>query len=265
MATRSTRTPAQKADLAYKAMRRAIMEQALTPGTKLPEDQLGEQFGVSRTLIRTVLGRLAAEALVQIGNKRTATVAQPSLEEARAVFEVRRCLEAQAVRMLIERWQPSMGATLEGHLREEQQAAQAGAKPVSIRLAGEFHTRLAQMTGNPLLERYMAEVVTRCSLILAAFGRPHSPDCGCTEHQQLIAAFRARDAELAVQLMHEHLHGIERRALLPDAVHASAGLTDVLSRYSAELTASDAALALHPSKKIPSPVAFQPTTKRSSS
>jgi DNA-binding GntR family transcriptional regulator len=265
MATRNARTPAQKADLAYASIRRAIMEQALPPGTRLPEDQLGVQFGVSRTLIRAVLGRLSAEALVQIGNKRTATVAQPSLEEARAVFEVRRCLEAQAVSMVIERWQPDMGATLEGHLREEQQAARVGAKSVSIRLAGEFHTRLARMTGNPLLERYLAEVVTRCSLILAMYGRPHSTECACAEHQQLIEAFRARDTVRAVQLMQEHLHGIERRALLPDVELASAGLTHVLSRYAAELAASDITLPLKSAKRVPSPVPHLNVTKRSSS
>jgi DNA-binding transcriptional MocR family regulator len=69
-------TPAGKAELAYQAIRRAIIEQALGPGTQLPEDQLGAQFGVSRTRVRTVLGRLASEALVDIGNKRSALIAE---------------------------------------------------------------------------------------------------------------------------------------------------------------------------------------------
>src|SRR3989344_5409667 len=81
----------QKADVAYLALRQAIMEQALTPGTKLPEDPLAEQFQISRTLVRAALARLASEGLIEMGNKRTATVAQPSLDEARAVVEVRRC------------------------------------------------------------------------------------------------------------------------------------------------------------------------------
>lgn len=239
-------TPAKKAELAYKSIRRAIVEHALAPGTKLPEDQLGLQFGVSRTLIRAVLSRLASEALVDIGNKRTATVAQPSLDEARAVFEMRRALEAEAVRMVMARWQPAMGATLEGHVRQEQQAARDGKVPVSIRLAGEFHTRLAQMTGNPLMERYLSEVVTRCSLILAVYGRPHSSDCACTEHHQLIEAFRKGDTERAVQLMAEHLSGIEKRALLPDLAPAGQELAHVLSRYSDELAPAEPGIATQP-------------------
>lgn len=256
-------TPAKKSELAYKAIRRAIIEQALLPGTKLPEDQLGLQFGVSRTLIRTVLSRLANEALVDIGNKRTATVAQPSLEEARAVFEMRRVLEAEAVRMMLARWQPTMGATLEGHVRQEEQAARAGNVPVSIRLAGEFHTWLGQMSGNPLMERYLSEVVTRCSLILSVYGRPHSSDCACTEHKALIEAFRQQDTELAVRLMGEHLHSIQKRALLPELTRDGNELTQVLSRYIQDLGAPDVSIALKPTAKKVSPRPPS-STKRSS-
>ncbi|MEO5794613.1 MAG: GntR family transcriptional regulator [Rhodoferax sp.] len=244
-------TPSQKAEVAYQAVRRAIIEQALAPATKLPEDQLCTQFGVSRTLIRGVLSRLAAEGLVDIGNKRTATVAQPTREEARAVFEVRRCLEAEAVNLVVARWQPAMGAALEGHVREEEQAARAGRLPASARLAGEFHTLLAQMSGNPLLERYLAEVVTRCSLILAVHGRPHVSDCACTEHHGLIAALRQRDAPQAVRLMGEHLSSIERRAMLTDEGGSSDDLSSVLSRYAGEVGAPTAAIPLETAGKAP--------------
>jgi hypothetical protein len=130
------------------------------------------------------------------------------------------------------------------------------------------------MTGNPILERYMAEVVTRCSLILSLFGRPHSTDCACSEHQELIEAFRQRDTKRAVTLMSEHLHGIERRALLPDVVAGSAGLVDVLTRYAASVTIEDTAVALSTVKKSkstpakssrpPAPSFSHPSTKRSS-
>ena len=86
-----------RADVAYQALRQAIIEQALLPGTKLPEDQIGAHFGMSRTLVRATLARLQAEGLVDAKPKRTVTVAQPTLEEAREVFEIRRALEREAV------------------------------------------------------------------------------------------------------------------------------------------------------------------------
>lgn len=220
-----------KADVAYLALRQAIMEHALTPGTKLPEDPLAEQFDISRTLVRTALARLASEGLIEIGNKRTATVAQPSLDEARAVFEVRRCLEAEVVRLACERWQSAWRAPLEAHVRQEQAAAKAGQANVSIRLAGEFHIQLAQLTGNPLLARYLSEVATRCSLILAVYGRPHSSDCAITEHFALIDAMAQGDSSQAMRLMAEHLEGIEERALIPRTVRVERDLGSVLAQY----------------------------------
>ncbi|HZE92822.1 MAG TPA: GntR family transcriptional regulator [Rhizobacter sp.] len=228
-------TPLSKADLAYLAIKQAIIEQSLTPGTKLPEDMLGGHFGVSRTLIRAALARLAAEGLVETRLKRTATVAQPSLREAKSVFEVRRCLEEEVVRLVIERWQPAMGAALEGHVRQEEQAAQRKQAQVSIRLAGEFHIKLAQMTGNQLLERYVSEVASRCSLILAVYGRPHSSECAISEHRQLIEALRKGDVKLATRLMSSHLGGVESRALIDDVAKDEADLGSILGRYSAEL------------------------------
>ena len=160
-----------RADTAYQALRQCIIEQALPPGTRLPEDVIGSQFGMSRTLARATLARLQLEGLVEAGRKRTATVARPSLEEAKEDFEVRRALEREVIRLVVARWKPEFGAVLEGHVREEEQAKVRGDARVSIRLAGEFHIRLAEMSGNRLLQRYLSEVVSRCSLILALYGR----------------------------------------------------------------------------------------------
>lgn len=221
----------KKADSAYLALRRAIVEHALPSGTKLPEDKLAEQFGVSRTLVRAALARLAADGLVEIGNKRTATVARPSLEEARAVFEVRRCLEAEVVRLVILKWKPAMGAALEAHVREERAAAANDQPTASIRLAGEFHVKLADMAGNPILRRYLDEVATRCSLILAVYGRPHSSECAINEHRDLIKALREGDVDRAVALMTNHLQGIESRALLPALDDGEDQLARMLAPY----------------------------------
>ena len=87
------RTPVLRAESVYRALRRAIIEQALKPGMKLPEDSIGEQLGVSRTLVREAFGRLAVEGLVELKPNKGASVAYPTLEEARDVFEVRRGLE----------------------------------------------------------------------------------------------------------------------------------------------------------------------------
>src|SRR4051812_4827929 len=58
---KTTQTPAtDRATVIYTALWHAIIEQALQPGAKLPEDAIGEKFGASRTIVRAALGRLAA-------------------------------------------------------------------------------------------------------------------------------------------------------------------------------------------------------------
>ena len=229
------RKRSNRVDLACQALRQAIIEQALPPGTKLPEDELGIRFGMSRTLVREALAQLQSEGLVDAPPRRTAITAKPTLDQAREIFEIRKILEREVVRLVIGRWRPQFGAELEGHVRAEEAARQAGDARVSIRLAGEFHTRLGEMTGNTLLRRYLSEVVSRCSLILALYGRPHSADCAINEHREIVAALRAADAEAAIRIMDHHLGGVEQRALLDQGRDVGFDLGAVLSRYAGNL------------------------------
>ncbi|KRE03288.1 GntR family transcriptional regulator [Bosea sp. Root670] len=222
------RTPVLRAESVYRALRRAIIEQALKPGMKLPEDSIGEQLGVSRTLVREAFGRLAVEGLVELKPNRGASVAYPTLEEARDVFEVRRGLERLVAESLAGRITPSQVAELEAHVRQEEKAHEQDG-PESIRLSGEFHIKLAKMTGNALLLRYVQEASSRCSLILAIYGRPHSTECAVSEHRQLIDALRAGDAARAADLMDHHLRAVVTRALLTPRIERD--IRDVLAPY----------------------------------
>jgi DNA-binding GntR family transcriptional regulator len=233
-----------RADVAYQALRRAIIEQALAPGAKLPEHQIGIHFCMSRTLVRATFGRLQSEGLVDCRARRTVTVARPSIDEAREIFEVRKALEREAVALIIRRWNPEYGGKLEGHVREENAAKERRDDKLSIRLAGEFHIKLAAMSGNCVLERYLGELVSRCSLILALYGRPHSSECAVSEHSEIIAALRRGDAGQAVQLMDERVGSVEQRALLAGAPDGCPSLGAVLSQYATSTEARKSAAPL---------------------
>ena len=217
-----------RSDTVYRSLRRAIIEQALTPTTRLPEDTIGEQFGVSRTIVRQALGRLQAEGLVEVLPNRGAFVARPTLEEARDTFEIRHCLEREVIRKLVARISVIGLENLEAHVQQEERARGRDG-PRSIRLAGEFHVILAQFTGNRLLARYVSEVVSRCSLILAIYARSHSSQCAVDEHRRIIQALRDGDAEAAMAIMDEHLGAVEGRAELTEV--SNRDLSAVLHRY----------------------------------
>ena len=71
-----------------------IINSELKPGTKVPEKQLCEQFGVSRTPLREALKVLASDGLVRLEPNRGAWVTQVTVEEVEEVFPVLGALEA---------------------------------------------------------------------------------------------------------------------------------------------------------------------------
>ena len=214
----------------YGSLRQAIIEQALKPGVKLPEDSIGETFGVSRTTVRNALVRLDAEGLVDLQPNRGASVAVPTIEEAHDIFEMRQCLEREVIQRLSGMNPRPIVKALKAHLAEERKYLDVDTTR-SIRLAGEFHILLAELTGSRILANYVNEIVSRCSLILARFAQAHSAKCGLDEHTAIIKAIQAGDADRAIGLMQHHLHGVQDRALLnPDDAEKD-NVSDILSRY----------------------------------
>jgi DNA-binding GntR family transcriptional regulator len=218
----------------YKALWHAIIEQALRPGTKLPEDAIGEKFGASRTIVRAALGRLAGEGLVELRRNRGAAVATPSWNEARDIFDVRLGLERLVVTRLAGGLTREQIKSLKNHVDAEEQARGTN-EPLSIRLATAFHIKLAEMTGNPVLARYVSEVASRCGLILALYSRPHSSECAVSEHRAIIAALAAGDSTRATSLMDQHLDAVADRALIVARPPKERDIKDILSPYAAEI------------------------------
>jgi DNA-binding GntR family transcriptional regulator len=229
VAGRARPSPPGRSSAVYEGLRRAIIEQALLPGDKLPEDTIGETFGVSRTLVRNALTRLASEGLVEQQRNKGAAVARPSIASAADIFEVRRQLEDLVVQRLAGELTAAQVTALRDHVERER--AVQGDGPESVRLAGEFHILLAEMTGNALLARYVSETASHCSLILALYGRPHSSECAVSEHVQLIEALTLGRTDDARHLMAHHIGAVQERALIKPAPGSVKTLRNVLDGY----------------------------------
>ncbi len=145
------------------ALRRAIIERALLPGDRLPEDTLGERFGASRTIARAALLQLSAEGLVELRRNRIAVVAAPSFQDARDIFDIRIALD---VRWFASR-RHADGCAGAGTEAIGRGGARCPPRPGrdAIRLATEFHVRLAEMTGKPILIRYVTEICYRAGCL----------------------------------------------------------------------------------------------------
>jgi DNA-binding GntR family transcriptional regulator len=90
-------------DQVYAVLRRRILDGDLGRGTRLRQEALAEELGVSRTPLREALRRLAAEGFVTFHPNRGAEVADMSADDVRAAYEARLVLEPGAARLAATR------------------------------------------------------------------------------------------------------------------------------------------------------------------
>ena len=188
---------------------RAIALHRLQPGTKLAEQKLADHFGVSRTLVRHALFQLSQNRLITLEPARGAFVAAPSATEARQVFAVRRMLEAEMTRAFIREVTPARIKALRDHVAQEKKALASDNAHERVELLGDFHVRMAELTGNDVLARMLGELISRCSLITLMYQSASAAQHSADEHSAIVAALAARDETTAVRLMTEHLLHVE--------------------------------------------------------
>ncbi|HZE91585.1 MAG TPA: GntR family transcriptional regulator [Rhizobacter sp.] len=196
----------------------AIVERRLMPGTKLAEQKIADIFKVSRTIVRQALHQLSRDKLVTLEPARGAKVAQPSMEEARQVFEVRRMLETAMIKRAAAELTPQHIAELRAHLRDEQAAVQRTDVSGRNQLLADFHVVLARMLGNDALAEILQDLVSRCSLISLMYPSAHSAEHSFDEHVGLVDALEKHDARAAARLMQAHLNNVERNLRLDPRV-----------------------------------------------
>lgn len=191
------------------ALTRAIVENKLLPGTKLAEQKLADHFGVSRTLVRQALFQLSQNHLVTLEPARGAFVSTPSVEEARQVFAVRKMLEAEMTRSFAHSVTPRQLKALREHVRQEAAAVARADVSSRTELLGDFHVRMAELMGNEVLAQLLGDLISRCALITLMYQSASAAVHSHKEHEAIVRALAAKDAELAVQLMLEHLEHVE--------------------------------------------------------
>jgi len=191
------------------ALTRAIVEHRLLPGAKLAEQKLASHFGVSRTLIRQALFQLSQNKLIRMEPARGAFVAAPSVQEAQQVFSVRRMIEAEMVRAFLQEVTPTKIKALRAHIQQERKAVSQEDVPGRTELLGDFHVRMAELMGNQVLAQILGELISRCALITLMYQSAHAAQHSADEHAAIVQAMAARDENLAVALMAEHLQHVE--------------------------------------------------------
>ena len=99
-------------------------------------------------------------------------------------------------------------------LPQEKAAVERGDASARVELLGDFHVRMAELSGNEVLAQILRDLVSRSSLITLMYQRAGAAAHSQEEHVELVKAIAARDEERAVRLMEEHLRHVEENLAL---------------------------------------------------
>ncbi|MGW2838407.1 GntR family transcriptional regulator [Streptomyces sp. NPDC001493] len=199
----------QAKQLALSRLRQAILRGEMAPAQRLVENELAEQFGVTRASIRAALIDLAAEGLVERIRNRGSRVRVVTVEEAVAITECRMALEGLCA--------AKAAVLATGAQREELTAlGEAMAKAVAegdpltySELNHQLHTCVREFSGQrtavELLERLNGQLV-RHQFQLAL--RPGRPQQSLNEHLAVIEAIVAGEPQAAEEAVRAHLSSV---------------------------------------------------------
>jgi len=198
-------SPGSVVEVAYRRIRTLIEDGELGPSTRLRQGDLADALAISRTSVREALHRLTADELVEFKANRGFFVASFRLNAVLERLELRRILEPGFVRLATER-------ATEDDLRvlEEIVSAQftASTSRVAHDTSREFHIQLARTTRNEqfvrVLEGLWSLDIGR-QLLARRSTKPGWQEEDAKEHEEILAAVLARQADRAGELMDRHI------------------------------------------------------------
>ncbi|MCZ8368909.1 MAG: GntR family transcriptional regulator [Porphyrobacter sp.] len=195
-------------DQAYAKIRAYLLSGEVRAGEQLTEEQLSQITGVSRTPVREAVRRLEDELLLVRSDTKRLFVADWSRDDIEEMFTLRQMLECHAAERAAQRLTREQVGALESVNRSLKAAIDQSPPDVSRFLEANrtFHEVIIDAAHSPRLAQLLAKLVEAPVVLRTA--RTYSPEDlrqSARDHDELVAAFAARDADWARAVMGSHL------------------------------------------------------------
>jgi DNA-binding GntR family transcriptional regulator len=185
----------------YRVLLDSISDGSLAPGTRLTQEEIAEQFAVSRSPVLQALRLLKKDGLVQDAPGRGLLVAPLDIEWIGMLYEVRGALDALAARLAAQR-DGKIDATLIAHGRRASKGKDVKAM-IDADIA--FHSAIYRASGNPLIgESAHLHWVHLRRVMGAVLQSSKQRDSIWDEHAAIAEAIAVGDAKRAVELVELH-------------------------------------------------------------
>lgn len=193
--------------MVYDLLRDEILDLDLPPGSPIDEVQLAERFGMSRTPIREALVRLSGEGLVSTLPNRSTMVSNIDFLNLPPYFDALVLMYRVTTRLAAEQHQGGDLDAIRTHQARFTQAVERGDALAMIATNAAFHSAIAEAGRNPYFEALFRRLLDEGCRILRIYYRSYQdrlPQRFVDEHEELIEAIAARDADRADRLAKAH-------------------------------------------------------------
>jgi len=191
---------------AYEQIKDAILAGVLRPLERITEEGVADRLGLSRTPVREAFGFLASEGLIVIVPKRGSFVSQLTVGDILEIYQIRMPLECMAAGIAAEVLSDAQLDELEHLVRVERERGKARSPQDSLAASAQFHDTIIGCIHNKrlsaLLKQMQGQVHRARALWPSTISRLSDT---WEEHEALLKALRARDANASERLMREHL------------------------------------------------------------
>jgi DNA-binding GntR family transcriptional regulator len=190
-------------------LRERILRGDYPPGTRLHQERIAEELGLSRTPVREAMRTLEHEGLLvpdPNGGMRASARDPRMLLDA---YELREAVDGLAARLAAAAGEGPWQAELRASLREQQAILEDGWEPAAWTKANtRFHGLIIEATQNPYLRGLQHFVGTTSQVFrpMSLLGRDRA-ELALREHRDIFEALVAGDSAAAERLAREHIRG----------------------------------------------------------
>jgi DNA-binding GntR family transcriptional regulator len=207
---RKLKIPTNLTSLAYKSIKEYILEGRLDEDSRLTEEFLAGQLGISKSPIREALNRLEAEGLIRIEARRGAYLRSFTNKEVENLYDVREALEVHAVRTGV--FPAPLLKELKAGVKRLRTHLKANDRVKYIDEDVSFHASIARATGNAKLCDVLENIQNQIWLFRRktyTLSSSSAPDA----HEAILAALEDGDRPKAENVMREHISSVRQRLL----------------------------------------------------
>ncbi len=194
-------------EFVYERLKNAIYKRFVRPNSQLVESTIAEQLGVSRTPVRAAIKKLVYQGFVQLHPNKGAFVIKPTIAEIKQTFEVRMNLEEMSASLAATRITEIELEYLGNLIEEEKKIFQQRDLDNYYRFNDEFHFKIAEISGNKILEQYVGDIISRTNIYLILFDPFYQMliNPSIEEHLIIVEALQSRSPKRAKEAINVHL------------------------------------------------------------